>query len=104
MSDDGDPGSLAAERTALARGRTGLALVACGAAIVKGLPSQGITDRPAVGLTIVAIAAVWSIHEVWMQHRRRVGHDLEDRAAVIRGMARSTVMLGLAAFVVALFA
>ena len=52
---DEDGGGLAAERTDLAWNRSGLALLACGAAVLKGFPPTGLSARHVVGLVILVL-------------------------------------------------
>ena len=69
-ADDGD--GLAEERTTLAWSRSSLALLACGAAVLKGvprLPDPG--GRPLVGGVIVALATVAAIVGSWEERARR---------------------------------
>jgi uncharacterized membrane protein YidH (DUF202 family) len=55
-------GGLAAERTDLAWNRSGLALLACGAVVLKGLPAVGLAPRHVVGVAILVIGAlVWAL-------------------------------------------
>lgn len=56
-----DPG-LAAERTELAWGRSALSLLACGAAVARGVPEiTGHETQPIVGVVILVLGGiVWS--------------------------------------------
>ena len=92
---------LAAERTALAWGRTSLSLMACGAVILRGLPSvTGERGRPLAGGVVVTVAALLWVQSLWNEHRRRValihGDPLAE-AAALRNVAATTVFVGLAA-------
>jgi uncharacterized membrane protein YidH (DUF202 family) len=103
---DGD--GLAQERTTLAWSRSSLALFACGAAVLKGvprLPDPG--GRPVVGGVIVALAAVAALVGSW-EERARVrsvasGSGVIDRR-VVRRVAFANGVLGLAALVLAMLA
>jgi putative membrane protein len=59
--EDVPEAGLAAERTALAWDRSSLALLACGAAVVRGAPSvTGNPGRPWAGVVILALGlATW---------------------------------------------
>ena len=103
--DDGD--GLAEERTTLAWSRSSLALLACGAAVLKGvprLPDPG--GRPTVGAVIVGLAIVASIAGMIEEHIRReavrdgVGR-IDERA--VRRVAVANGIIGVAAFVLAVF-
>ena len=106
MSDEWDDDPLAEERTSLAWGRTSLAMLASGAAILKGLPSvTGIGARPLVGGVIVALAAISWLYGLWNQRTRRlalVKGDLAAEGSLLQGLAFSTVVIGLVALAVAL--
>ena len=99
MSLDEERESLAAERTSLAWGRTSLALLACGAAVIKGVPT--VTERAGRPL---AAASLW-VHSLWNERRRRIAITRGDRTAEaswLRGTATTTVLVGLLAFMVTL--
>jgi uncharacterized membrane protein YidH (DUF202 family) len=104
--DDGD--GLAEERTTLAWSRSSLALLACGAAVLKGvprLPNPG--GRPFVGGVIVALAAVAALVGNWEERARRrsvaSGVGAIDRR-VVRRVAFANGALGLAACALVLVA
>jgi len=104
LADEDDEG-LAAERTSLAWGRTSLALLACGAAVLRGVPAgRGVDARPGVGAVIVALAAATWVHSLWNEHRRRTaiaGRDPAAEASSLRSMARSTGLVAVVAFALA---
>lgn len=106
MTGDEERESLAAERTALAWGRTSLALLGCGAAAIKGIPSvTGRGARPVAGGVIVALAAACWLQSLWNEHRRRVAlarGDLAAEMSSLRGVAMTTGLIGLVGFGVAL--
>jgi uncharacterized membrane protein YidH (DUF202 family) len=106
---DGD--GLAQERTTLAWSRISLALFACGAAVLKGvprLPDPG--GRPVVGGVIVALAALAAVAALvgsW-EERARVrsvasGSGVIDRR-VVRRVAFANGVLGLTALLLAMLA
>ncbi|MFN8028369.1 MAG: DUF202 domain-containing protein [Acidimicrobiia bacterium] len=105
MEESPTPG-LAGERTDLAWNRSGLALLACGIAVAKGLKFP--IEEPAhavVGVIILVLGAfTWFMGQWEARKRRRNGHDREvatmgDLAPVAYG----TAAVGVAAFVLALF-
>lgn len=99
--DDGAAGVQAVERTTLAWDRTSLALLACGALVIRGLPPEvGRPGRPGEGAVIVLLAAASWLVSVWSGHRRR-GEPATGAGASIRGVALSTALIGVAAFVLA---
>lgn len=97
--------SLAAERTSLAWDRTSLSLLACGAAVIKGVPVvEGVEARPGIGLAIVALAALTWLLNLRNEHRRRaaIAHgDLAAEASSLRRMATTTALVATAAFALA---
>lgn len=101
MSVDGDDG-LAAERTSLAWGRTSLALLGCGAAVLRGVPAgAGVEASPGAGAAIVALAGVLWVQSLWNDHRRRSAAAAGDpavREATVRSMARATALVAAASF------
>ncbi|HET7486357.1 MAG TPA: DUF202 domain-containing protein [Acidimicrobiales bacterium] len=107
--DDGEAAveeSLAAERTSLAWNRTSLALLACGAAVLKGLPAEARRHpRPLIGLAIVALALAAWMASLWTERRRRAAianGDLAAEASSIAVAAGSTAAIGVVAFLLAL--
>jgi uncharacterized membrane protein YidH (DUF202 family) len=103
--DAREPG-LAAERTDLAWNRSGLALLACGAAVIRGFPPAGFSARHVVGAVILVLgASTWAMgaFEAW---RRRTRPGMA-RAVATRGdllpVALGTTGVGAAAFVLAAF-
>ena len=102
--DDDD--SLAAERTSLAWGRTGLALLACGAAVLKGIPDvTGRGERPGAGTAIVVTAAALWLQSLWNERRRRAAiarGEVVAGAGSMRSVAATTGVIGSVAFLVAL--
>ena len=70
---------LAAERTELAWGRSSLALMACGAAIAKGIPKMtgGLGHPVAGGLLLGVGAFAWLLGVPYARARARASHTLE---------------------------
>lgn len=99
--DEGAAGVQAVERTTLAWDRTSLALLACGALVIRGLPPEvGRPGRPGAGAVIVLLAAASWLVGVWSgRHRRR--DPAAGAGASIGGMALSTTLIGGAALVLA---
>lgn len=104
--DDGtdDPESgLASERTDLAWNRSGLALLACGAAVLKGFPPADFSARHVVGAVILLLGGfTWAMGAYEARRRSRPGLE---RATAVRGdllpVAIGTAGVGVAAFVLA---
>jgi uncharacterized membrane protein YidH (DUF202 family) len=99
--DDGD--GLAEERTTLAWSRSSLALLACGAAVLKGVPRLSDPGgRPLVGAVIVVMAAVAALVGNWEERARRhsvaSGNGAID-GRVVRRVAYANGVVGLAACV-----
>jgi len=103
---DRPPPTLAGERTDLAWNRSGLALLACGIAVARGLKFP--VAEPAhevIGVTILVLGVfTWFMGQWAARHRRRSGHDRQiasfrDLAPVAYG----TAAVGAAAFLLALF-
>jgi uncharacterized membrane protein YidH (DUF202 family) len=104
--DDND--GLAEERTTLAWSRSSLALLACGAAVLKGVPRRPDPDgRPLVGGIIVALAAVAALVGTWEERARlrsvASGVGAIDRR-VVRRVAFANGIIGLAALALATLA
>jgi putative membrane protein len=98
---------LAAERTELAWGRSALALLACGAAVVKGLRNvTGNEARPAAGVALLALGGlVWLSGVPYARARARAtraGHRPAARSRELGIMAVGTALVGVAALVIAL--
>ena len=104
--DDGD--GMAEERTTLAWSRSSLALLACGAAVLKGVPRlPDPAGRPLVGAVIVTLAAVAALVGSWEERARRrsvaSGTGAIDRR-VVRRVAFANGFVGVAACVLAALA
>jgi uncharacterized membrane protein YidH (DUF202 family) len=103
--DAREPG-LAAERTDLAWNRSGLALLACGAAVIRGFPPAGFSARHVVGAVILVLGAfTWAMGA--FEARRRRTRPGVTRAVATRGdllpVALGSTAVGAAAFVLAAF-
>jgi uncharacterized membrane protein YidH (DUF202 family) len=97
---------LADERTDLAWNRSGLALIACGVVVARGLTLSGIprTDV-AVGAVILGLGFVSYLLAGW-QARRRLAPDRAATAARtsdLLPLAIGVATIGLGAFVLGLF-
>jgi len=68
-----DP-ELASERTALAWNRSGLALLACGVAVIRGFPPAGFSPRHVVGVVILVLGVgTWAMGGYEARRRSRPG-------------------------------
>ena len=100
-----DPG-LAAERTDLAWNRSGLALLACGAAVARGLTlNEPTVARFGVGVTILVLGTLTWLIGVWQARRRSRSGRARSVAtpADLLPVALGTACVGVAAFVLGLF-
>jgi uncharacterized membrane protein YidH (DUF202 family) len=100
-----EPG-LAAERTELAWDRSALSLFACGATVVKGVPSiTGSSGRPLPGLAILALAGLaWASGMPYARtrsHATRLGQRAVIRRRELLPMALGTMFVGIAGFFIA---
>ena len=106
MNPAGDRiGGDAAARTELAWNRSGLALVACGLLIMRGLTLTNFSRTDvAVGAVILGLGVVSYVVAAW-HARRRLAPDRAFRAASrsdLLPLAMSVTAIGLAAFVLGL--
>jgi len=103
--DGYDPG-LASERTDLAWNRSGLALLACGAAVFKGFTVGNPTPgRVAIGTAILVLGGFTWLLGAW-QARRRSRPGTARAVASPRDLfpvAFGTAAVGVAAFLLGLF-
>ena len=101
-ADGRDPG-LAAERTDLAWNRSGLSLVACGAAILHGIGRPPLrAGNTAVGTVVLALGAgIWALG-AWHVHRMRRRGAARATRMDLAPIAAGVVCVGVAAFVIAL--
>jgi uncharacterized membrane protein YidH (DUF202 family) len=94
---------LVAERTDLAWSRSGLALLACGTLILRGISRTPIEHgNAAVGVTVLVLGALTAFLGAW--HTRAVGrrHDRLTNWHDLAPIAFGVAGIGVAAFVVAL--
>jgi putative membrane protein len=100
---DAPEAGLASERTDLAWNRSGLALLACGAAVLKGFPPADLSARHVVGVVILVLGGfTWAMGAYEARRRSRPG--LARPTATRRDLfpvALGTTAVGLAAFVLA---
>jgi len=106
VDDEDEGGGSAGERTTLAWSRSSLALLACGAAVLKGvprLPDPG--GRPVAGVVIIGLAVVASLAGSWEERgrRRSVSAGAID-PRVVRRVALANTIVGVAAFTLAALA
>ncbi len=104
---EGVRSGLAAERTDLAWSRSGVALLACGVVVLKGLPTvPGASSRPAAGLVILALGGLtWGMGH-WSARQRRTPRGGDRPVARWRDLAPTafgTAGVGLAALYLAVF-
>ena len=100
-----EPG-LAAERTDLAWNRSGLALLACGVAITRGLalPRLSIAHVAVGAVVLVLGGAVWGLGAIQARRRSRLGHARERaEARDLLPIAIGTAAVGITAFLLAAF-
>jgi len=98
---------MAAERTDLAWSRSGVALLACGVVVLKGLPNvTGDSSRPAEGLLILGLGALtWGMGH-WSARQRRTALAGTRPVARWRDLAPTaigTATVGMAALFLAVF-
>jgi uncharacterized membrane protein YidH (DUF202 family) len=98
-----DPG-LASERTDLAWNRSGLSLLACGAAVMRGIARPPLTTGDvAVGACILALGGfIWTLGS-WRVHRSRARAARRTTAADLLPISLGVAIVGIAAFVLAAF-
>jgi uncharacterized membrane protein YidH (DUF202 family) len=97
---------LAAERTDLAWNRSGLALVASGLVIMRGLALPGLSSaRVAVGAIVLVLGgAVWALGALQAGRRSRPDHARERAdARDLLPIAIGSAAVGVAAFIIAAF-
>ena len=103
---EGPHPGLSAERTDLAWSRSGLALLACGVVILKGLPAvTGSAGAPVAGSVVLLIGAfTWGLGR-WSAHRRRPQPGRPRPVAQWRDLAPAaygTAAVGFAGLVLAI--
>ncbi len=99
---------LAAERTELAWGRSTLALLACGAAMVKGLPKvTGSAAHPIAGALLLGFGGlIWLLGLPYARARARAMREHQRHVATaieLAPLAFGTAAVGIAALVVDIF-
>ena len=104
--EDEETGGLAGERTDLAWSRSGIAVIACLAAIAKRvLPDVTSLDARAIVATALTIGGIaWAFSLLWARRVAAVtltGRRIAD-ARTLRFVAAGTAALGLVATAVAL--
>jgi putative membrane protein len=102
---DAPEAGLASERTDLAWNRSGLALLACGAAVLKGFPPSDLSARHVVGVVILVLGGfTWAMGAYEARRRSRPGlaRPIATRGDLLP-VAVGTTGVGLAAFVIAAF-
>jgi len=102
-----DEEGLAAERTELAWGRSGLAVMACGVAIVRGLPTvEGHPAQPVAGAVILLMGGIVWLIGLYAARQRRPAVGEWRPAAQLRELgpiAWGTAGVGLAGAVLVMF-
>jgi len=97
---------LAAERTDLAWNRSGLAFLACGVAIMRGLARPHLSHaNVAVGVVVLVLgSAVWALGGILARRRVRVdrGRARADATDLVP-IAIGTAAVGIAAFILGAF-
>lgn len=100
-ADGRDPG-LAAERTDLAWSRSGLAMVACGAVLLRGLTrSPALHEHFVVGACIIALGALTSALGGWHARYVRTRANRHTRTSDLLPISLGVATIGIAAFVIA---
>jgi putative membrane protein len=97
------PGGVSAsERTDLAWSRSGLALLACGAAVLAGFPPAGLSARHVVGVVILVLGGLTSALGSFQARRRsRPTARAVAAAGDLLPVALGTAGVGVAAFLIA---
>jgi putative membrane protein len=95
-------GGSAPERTDLAWNRSGLALLACGAAVLAGFPPAGLSAHHAVGVVVLVLGGLTSAFGA-VQARRRSRPTARPVATSrdLLPVAVGTAGVGAAAFLIA---
>jgi hypothetical protein len=106
VTDDEQVPGVAGERTDLAWSRSGLAVLACLAALAKRLLSNfdHVTGSAIIAAALVVAAIAWSFALLWARTvatTTLAGRTLSD-ARTLRMVAYGTAAIGVAAIVIAL--
>lgn len=100
-ADSREP-SLAAERTDLAWNRSGLSLVACGAAMLRGFARPPLTaGNFAVGACMLGLGVATWVLALWHARRASTGRGGRSSAADLFPVSLGVALVGVAAFVLA---
>jgi uncharacterized membrane protein YidH (DUF202 family) len=101
-ADSRDPG-LAAERTDLSWDRSGLSLIACGAAVLRGMANTPLAHgRLAIGACILSLGVVtWALGS-WRRVRVRARGPRRTTAADLLPISLGVAAVGMSALVVCL--
>ena len=97
----------AADRTVLAWRRSGLALVLCGVAMLRGVDLVRVERRPVAGGIVAGLGVAVSALFAWTARRRALAGGTELRPArlvELAPLAAGTALIGLACLGVALLA
>ena len=106
MSDDEEVPGVAGERTDLAWSRSGLAVLACLAAVAKRLLGtfDQVTGSAVIAAALVVAAGAWTFALFWARtvaSTTLAGRTLSE-ARTLRLVAYGTAAIGVAAIVIAL--
>jgi uncharacterized membrane protein YidH (DUF202 family) len=98
----------AGDRTVLAWRRSGLSLVACGLAMVRGIGHANAPRQPLAGAIVIGLGVgVWALY-VWIARRRSTvalgGPPRSARLSDLAPVAISTAFIGVACVVIDLLA
>jgi uncharacterized membrane protein YidH (DUF202 family) len=94
---------LAAERTDLAWNRSGLSLLACGAAILRGINRPPLmSTNLAIGVCVLILGAITWFLGAWYARRSRGRGARRTSAADLTPIAAGVAAVGIAAFIIAL--
>ena len=106
FEEESPQAGLAAERTDLAWNRSGLALLACGVVIMRGLALSHLSAaHVAVGAVVLALGGgVWALGGIQARRRSLAVHARQRAEAIdLLPIAIGTAAVGVAAFTLGLF-
>jgi putative membrane protein len=96
--------SLAGERTDLAWNRSGLALLACGAAVIHGFPPAALSARHVAGVIVLVLGGVtWMLGAFDARRRTRLRMGRVATPGDLLPVALAVAGVGVAAFTLAAF-